>query len=80
MLGAASRWSSSVLKQSYNSLRSGLTAVKQLKRAGGEQVLSNSLINLISGVRQLVSLGMPLRVLNLVRRSLERIALDYAFA
>jgi hypothetical protein len=80
MLGAAVRWSHSILERSDDRLRSSLTAVEQLQRGGGEQVFGDSLVNPISGVGQLVDLGLPLRVLDLVRRSLERIALNRAFA
>jgi hypothetical protein len=45
MLGAALCWSYGVLKRSDDHLRSGLTAVKQLKGGGGEQVFSDSLVN-----------------------------------
>jgi hypothetical protein len=69
-LGAAVCWSYSILERSDNRLRSSLTAVEQLQRGGGEQVFGDSLVDPISGVRQLINLGLLLRVLNLVRRSL----------
>jgi hypothetical protein len=80
MLGATVRWSHGVLEQSDDRLRSGFTAVEQLEGAGGEQVFSDSLVDPISGIGQLDDLRLPLRILYLVRRSLERIALDHAFA